>query len=353
MKTSLLLILLTALFSCKNHTETTKPKGDLNYIATALPSELISAELNLTAHLKTQELQTDLKLSNKGNSVVVIRDIEISTPEGLRSLPETGNIDSIILEPGNLLGSGKSKELTLKFHPLNDLKVHQLTGKNGYLKSSYTILMTYSSKQHPEILYQSINAKLTPEDYQNYLKKHKIPATSYSFNTKSDFMQKQKTYFTTLKQIKQPPFVFVSDQEIAVSGVNLRLNSYCVNDTLNAEIFIVNHSDFPIQVHQNKLDFNLTEETNLSRKPGKSEKITPLQKPILDKTVVTLEKISGSPQKKDRIEKGDRVLIHLKKHFKNTGDKAILSFSKAFELSDKIPLFKHDIELIKVDLPSN
>jgi hypothetical protein len=326
-KIPILLILLTTVFACKNNTRIQKTKGDLNYTPTDMQSDQLSVRLNLTANIKTQKLQADLELNNPGKNPITISEIELSTPEGLRSVPATGSIGSVILQPG------ENKTISLKFQPLNDLKEYQLTGRNGHFKSSYNLLITSQMNQSAPPLLTIMMANLVPADYSAYLNKYKIIATSYSFNTKSDFTQKQKAYFTTLKQIKQPPFVFVSDQEIAVSGVNFRLNSYCEHDTLNAQLFIVNHSGFPVKINKDMLDFLYTDKSFSASSKD-----------------IKIVKISGS-QQKDLIDKGDRVLIHFKKYFKNPGNTAILSFNKAFELSDKIPLFKNDIELLKVDIP--
>jgi len=327
LKIPVLLILLTTAFACKNHIGKQKIKGDLNYMSTDTQSDQLSIRLNLTANIKAQELLADLELNNSGKDPITISEIELSTLEGLRSIPKTGSLGAVILQPG------EHKYLTLKFQPLNDLKVYQLTGKNGYFKSSYNLLITSKTTPYASPLLTTVIANSVPADYSAYLHKYKIAATSYSFHTKSDFTQKQKAYFTTLKQIKQPPFVFVSDQEIAVSGVNFRLSSYCEHDTLNAQLFIVNHSEFPVKINRHKLDFLYNDKSFSTN-----------QKEI------KIVKVSGSPQK-DLIDKGDRVLIHFKKYFKNPDNKAILSFNNAFEFSNKLPLFKNNIELVKFNIP--
>ncbi|KIO75834.1 hypothetical protein TH53_18235 [Pedobacter lusitanus] len=325
MRVSLLLILLTTIFSCKNQTETKKVKGDLNYTAANQQSVQLEAALNLTANIRNQALQADLELKNPGNDLLTINDIELSTPEGIRSIPETGNMGSIVLKPG------ENKAISLKFHPLNDLREFQLSGRNGYFKSGYNLLINTKSDQDSSPSMLTIPAKLTEPEYKTYLTKYKIPATSYKFNTKTDFTAKQKLYLSNLKQLKQSPFVFLSDQEIAVSGINIRLSSYCEKDTLNAKLFIVNHADFPVRINPDHLGFGYTGESST------------------DLTNVKVIKISGS-QEKNLIDKGDRVLIHLKKYFKNPDNKAVLSFNRVFEFSNGTPLFKDNVELIKLTL---
>ncbi|MBB6498882.1 hypothetical protein [Pedobacter cryoconitis] len=328
MRLPVLLSLLTILFACGNHPEIKKTKGDLNYISTGLKSEQLDTRLNLTADIKKNELQAELDLTNLNSGPITITGIEIATPEGLRSLPIKGNIDPVVLE------TGKSRLITLKFQPLNDLKTNQLTGKNGYYKPGYQILITFNTDKNPAPILMSLKADLPADQYKSYLEKEKVPAFSYSFKTTSDFSQQQSAYLASLKQFKQAPFVFVSDQEIAAAGVNLRLRSYCAKDTLSADIFIVNHSEFAVHFNQDNLDFISAGEPSAAQPK-----------------IITIEKISGPQQSNDRIEKGERLLIHLKKYFKDPGEQAVLSFHQAFEIGHQIPLYKRDIELVKVILP--
>lgn len=328
MKRIIPLVLLTLLFACKNHPGIKRIKGNLNYTAATMESDQISAGFYLTADFKTQELRADIELSNPGSSALTISEIEIATAEGLRTLPKTGSTGSIVLKPG------ENKTLSLKFQPLNSLKEYQLTGRNGSFKSLYNLVINYKTEDN-KLAVTSMTTTLASAEYKAYLDRYQVKATSYSLNTMSDFTEQQKAYLSGIKQVKQPPFVYVSDQEIALSGVNFRLRSYKGRDTLNAEIFIVNHSGFSVKINKDNLDIIY---------PGESPS-THL------KDAVTVEKISGSKQDLYMIEKGDRVLIRLKKPFKTTSEKATLSFNKAFEFTDHIPLFKNNIELISVHLP--
>ncbi|AMP98818.1 hypothetical protein AY601_1911 [Pedobacter cryoconitis] len=344
MKRLVPLLLFTLLFACKNHSETKRIKGDLNYIPVTMESEQIIAGLYLTADIQTQELRADIDLSNPGSDVLTISEIEIATAAGLRSLPLTGSTGPIVLKPG------ENKSLSLKFQPLNDLKTNQLTGRNGYFKSLYNLVINYKTKDNkpatPKDYSQdqhsgsaptvtSMTTALAPDDYKAYLKKYQVTANSYSFNTSSDFTKKQQAYLSGIKQVKQPPFVYVSAQEIAVSGVNFKLRSYQERDTLNAEIFIVNHSGFPLKINKDNLDISYTDES-----PS-----------VHLNEAITVEKISGSKQDLYTLEKGDRVLIRLKKPFKTKAEKVILSFNKVFEFNNQTPLFNDNIELVKVNLP--
>ncbi len=327
MKIPLLLILLIVLFSCNSHHLSKTNNGDLNYSQTTAQSSNLSAELNLSANIKGQELLAVLQITNTGSKPISIQQIEISTPDGLRSLPENGNIDSLILD------AGKDTVLSVKFTAMNDLKMFRLTGRSGYFKPAYNILISYKESGSNPVSSMSLKAQMPAADYKAYLSKYKASLTSFSFNTKTDFTTKQKRYLETLKQVDQPPFVFVSEQEIAVSGLNFRLKSFCEHDTLNAELFIVNHASFPVKINKDAINFTY---------PGE---------PADSLKSVQVEKISGPQQNMDLLEKGDRVLIHFKKYFKDPGKQIQLSFNKAFILNGLVPLFTDDIELVKISLP--
>src|ERR1700754_1733157 len=90
-------------------------------------------------------------------------------------------------------------------------------------------------------------------DYLDYSEKFKKSITAYSFNTKNGFNEKQKEYLKTLKLDNQVPFVYLSEQEIAISGMNFRFKGYYQQDTLHAEIFVVNHAEFPVKVIRDAL----------------------------------------------------------------------------------------------------
>jgi hypothetical protein len=327
MKLSFLFILSIIIFSCNIHQNKPGIKGGLNYTSASVKSDLLSADLNLSANIKNQELVAGLQLTNPGSKAITIQEIVISTPEGLRSLPD-GDTGPFVLS------AGKDTLASIKFKPVNDLKVYQLTGKQGYFKPEYKISISYKTEDSDNSRIMDLKAQLTQADYKAYSDKYKMPVTSYSFNTKTNFTQKQVKHLQILNPENQLPFVFVSDQEIAVAGLNFRLKSFCEHDSLHAEIFIVNHAGFPVKIIKDSLDFIYSGDTSSYRSNR-----------------IELEKISGAQENKDMMEKGDRVLIHFKKYLKKPGKRMMLSFRHAFVLSGPKPLFNNNIELVKVSLP--
>jgi uncharacterized protein YcfL len=323
------LLILTAflLFSCNRKPKnTTNNPNDLVYQSDDVSSPGLLAHLTLTGEVTKGELNADLKLTSAGDKSIDVQEIVVSTIDGLRSAPEIGNI-------GFTLKPGTDSTLSLKFKPLNDLQLSRVTGMEGVLKPAYTVLVTYKVQNSYTPQTISLKSKAVQRAYFNYTGKYKKTVVGYSFNTKNGFNEKQKKYLETLKQVNQPPFVYLSEQEIAVSGLNFRLKSYYLNDTLYADFFIVNHADFPVKFIPHAFDI-----TNGKTEPGNIK-------------TLTIEKISGAQQDQTMMEKGDRLVVRFKKYLKSPTpgkDTLTLYIKKAFFLTGKKPLFNEDIQLLPV-----
>jgi len=329
MKLPLLFILFTALFYSCNHADkkTKSNANELVYTSNDTTSGTLATALRLSGDMPRLELTAQLKLSNSGSGAIDVQEINIATAEGVRSLPETASAGTFSLK------SGQDTSLLLKFHPINDLKLYQLTGMQGDFKPGYTVLISYKIAGSDSLITLSLRSISEKNEYLDYIKKFKKPITAYSFNTKNGFNEKQKVYLKTLKLGNQVPFVYLSEQEIAISGMNFRFKGYYQQDTLHAEIFVVNHAEFPVKVIRDALD--IVED-------GKSKHNAP---------TINIEKISGNQQDLLMMEKGDRILIRFKKYLKiKTTEKEnlTLQLSRAFMLTGKKALFNQDIQLLPV-----
>jgi hypothetical protein len=324
MKLYLLSILtITFIYGCKNNKKTPNNPNEIIYHGTKISSGVINAEADLEGNITHKELSLQIKLSNPESKHLEIQEIAVSTAEGLHAIPEK-------LSNHFFLNEGKDTSLTLKFNPFNDYKLYQVTGLHSGFKPFYNIKVLYKVAESNKVLTLSLRSAAEKNQYSIYSKKYIKPITGYSFNTKNGFNEKEKKYLETLKQIPQPPFVFLSDQEIAVSGLNFRLKNYYQKDTLHAELSIVNHADFQVKVVTDALDFTS------AHKPGKGEIKT-----------ISIEKVSGKQQNLSMIEKGDRVLIHFKKYMKlNNQENMLFTINKAFLIKGNKPLFNENIQLV-------
>ncbi|HEY2581604.1 MAG TPA: hypothetical protein VGI43_07350 [Mucilaginibacter sp.] len=328
MKLSLLILLPLIVFGCNSNSDLKRTEGYLNYIPVTESSEFLSANLNLSANVKSQELSAEIRLTNHCTKSITIEEVTVFTRGGLRSFPNNGNIKQIGLHPGG------DTLIIVKFNPVNDIKVHQLTGKQGHIKLEYNVSVFFKVQGDEKMSSVDLNAKLTENDYKTYISTNCTPFIGYSFNTETNFAQNEGEYLETLNPGDQP-FAFVTHQELAVTGLNIWMKSLCEHDSLYAELLIVSQANYEIKIVPDSIDFTNKGDNALS---GKSK-------------IVALEKIVGSPENKAVMQKGDKVLIHLKKCFKSPGKKAILSLKEAFLLRESKPLFNDNIGLVKVSVP--
>ena len=327
MKLSLLLILTATLFySCTNNNKKSlNNANELTYNTDNITQGALNVEPALTGDIKQQELNAQLKISNTDSKDLEIQEIAISTIDGSHSLPTSAFTPF-------LLKQGRDTTLTLKFNPFNNYKLYQITGMHGSFKPTYNFSITYKVTGSDSTSTLSLKAVAEKSEYPAYLKKYVKPVIGYSFNTGGGFSENQRKYLETLKQLPQPPFLFLSPQEIAVSGLNFRFKNYYQQDTLHADLFIVNHSNFVVKIIPDAID--ITVDDKLS--PG-------------DVKTVSLEKVSGTQQTLSMLEKGDRVLIHFKKHIKLKApvkELLQLHIAKAFMVKGDKPLFAEDLGLL-------
>jgi len=327
LQVSLLVLLATIAGGCHTGHKHDGAKGDLNYIPASQISEFMSADLYLSGNVKKQELLAELTLSNTGSKPIIITEITVHAEGGLTTFPAAGNIKPVVLP------AGRDTLIVTRFNPVNDIEVYQLTGRQGHFKQQYKVSVLYKLQGGEKIFPVDLAAKLPPDDYQAYVKKNATPFTGYSFNTGTSFGETEADYLETLK-LGVPAFAFVAHHEIALTGLNIWMTSYCENDSLYAELLVVNRDTYTVKIIPDALDFACKGDTS----PNHSKNIV-------------LEKKLGSQPNKAIMEKDDKVLIHFKKPFKSADKPVIISLKNAFIIHGTKPLFNKDIDLVKNSLP--
>jgi hypothetical protein len=327
LQVSLLVLLATVTCGCNTGQKLKRRKGDLIYSPVSQKTEHLSLDLDLSAIIKKQELIAELRLNNTGPKSIIITEITVCAEGGLTSFPATGNIKPVILPPG------RDTVLTVKFNPVNDIKVYELTGRQGRFKPGYKVAVLYKLQGAERIFSANLNTHLPPDDYSAYANKDTTPFIGYSFNTATNFADTESDYLGKLT-LKDPVFAFVAHHEIALTGLNIWMTSYCEKDSLYAELLLVNHDVYTIKIIPDSLDF-IYQGDNSTRQSKK----------------IVLEKKSGLQQNKAEMEKDDKLLIHFKKPFKSTGKPVIITLKNAFIINGAKALFNTDIELVKVHLP--
>lgn len=316
-------ISLLFITGCIHHEKKYVKANELAYATEDFKNSQIKIESVVNADVSKQQIKASLKIDNNGAGILNISEVSIVSPDGVRSLPVKGFMPFILTKADTTL--------TLIFEPINDLKTFQVTGLKGYLKSSYSLSISFhpqdgTDTQQPAI----IKVKADTSDYQRLLKNKIKPLIAYSFNTKTNFNQNQMNYLKTLKQVHQPPFVFLSAQEIAASGLNFRLKNHYIDDTLFVDLFLVNHSDFRLKI--DTLSFDITPSPSLQQ----------------HQKTISIERISGAGANPGMVEKGDRVMIHFKKYLtlaKKNSEQLIIHLKNVFMITPKHSLFNEDADL--------
>lgn len=317
------------LWSCNRPEKNTSHNpNELTYRCHEITKGTLPVTLTLSGDKATGTLTARLKLENAGSKPVDIQDVTISTSEGIRSAPDSGNV-SFSIQPGT------DSTFSLRFHPINDGHLYRIAGMPGNLKPVYNLSITYKTEGDNDLITSVVKSQADKGEYATYCRKYKRPITGYSFDTKVGFNVREKKYLKTLKQGGQQPFVYLSEQEIAVSGLNFRLHGYILKDTLHAELYILNHSEFPMKIIPGA--FDITDDANAAT----------------GTKFIKLEKISGSQQDLSMMEKGDRAVIHFKKpmKIKSLGKERLsLHLQKVFMLTGRKNLFNEDVQLLPVTL---
>ncbi len=325
----LLTILLFLNLSCNIPDQKSKyDSQEIPYKPVSAKSNSLEIKAELSGDIKNQELSTELRLSNTGTEDIFINDVSLSTPDGLRSLPLTEITVPVLVHAGN------PADLTLKFNPYNDISLYDMKDKKGSFKPGYDLTINYTEAGKDNLAKLVFHTSLSDNEYKTYQQQYKKGMMSFVFDRNTDFSQKQKDYLQNFSFIAKPPFIDISEQQIAVCGASFQLKCIQKNDSLHTELFIINHAHFPLTLNKDSLNIFYTTDLN----PARPDKII-------------MEKISGPKQEENIIEKGDRVLIRFNKHL-NYPDKGklMLSLRHAFFLPNNKPLFYNDVSL-KVSLP--
>lgn len=313
-------ILLVLLVSC--HFSNIS-KG-LDYEITPVKSESMLIRAKLQGVNNPQKLELELTISNIAGKNIHINEVVISTEDGLNAAP--ANFDHAVV-----LAAEKDTAISLTFQPINDRVLYKNTDMPGILKPTYNISIVYTVEGKADSRAMDLVAKMPVEAYKKYKRENNLSVSSYGFNTVNQFSAKQKEYLGIQKLPGSTPFVHISDHELAVSGLNFQLKAYQKKDSLYARLVVVNHSEFAVKIDTSKLEFVINDSQDSRGYKN-----------------ISLTKLTGSSIENEILEKGEKILISLRKYNKATADeKLALSFKNAFILSTGKFLFFGDVELVK------
>ena len=318
-----MLFLLITLSQCRQQETSAAMEGMLSYEPTSGESGSLTADAKLNGSVKLQQLALALKISNNGTEDFLIREIVISTPEGLRSSPINVQVQNFVLS------ASADTLVQLIFRPVNDLALYQLTGINGSLKSAYYVLVTYALKDEDDERTLTLALSLPEHEYRaQEAVKNKENILVYSFNTGDDFASRQSAHLSKALN-SNSSFIHVTEQEMLMAGLNIRVKAYKYVDSLYVSLIFINHAEFSLML--DKAAMNLHSD---GMEDGHD--------------IVGLQKITGSTQATAVLQRGERIAVNLKKY---VGDRDaaefFISMQKSVFLEGGTPIFAEDIKLVE------
>ncbi|HEY3406521.1 MAG TPA: hypothetical protein VGK59_24200, partial [Ohtaekwangia sp.] len=210
----LFLFLFVGLVCCKpHHPETT---GSIVFTTTPVQSSSLLVKPTLKCYPGKQHLELDLRMESLTPEKITITEIVLSSTKGLRSLDER-----IAGKTFTIPAKGDTTFL-LTFNPVNDNALFQTTGMPGLIDSVYTLDVFYSVDGKQDVRVVKLMSRMPEEVFLAYRKFYSIPVQIYQCNTENAFGEKQRQFLMTSGIIHKDPFVHVTEQEVAVSGLNFR-----------------------------------------------------------------------------------------------------------------------------------
>jgi hypothetical protein len=217
----------------------------LNYKTKEIHSKYLKTGIDFKGNVSEHTILANITLTNIYSLPVHIYNIELKTDEGLwATSPQDAERYEIL--------PNKDTVLSFSFTPVNNAELFKTTGLRGKLLQHYTMVINFEVDGEK---YQ-LNVENTADKEEYYSKVEVKKDTFYVFTIHNDsqFVNSQKDYEKSMSDLKkESDFVYVSENEIAVSGLNLKFHSYIAKDTLYAEIGAINHSKFDVLLDTNNL----------------------------------------------------------------------------------------------------
>jgi hypothetical protein len=233
-------------------------------------------------------LHLKIEFENLSNKVLVIEEIKLYNLEGVESRVES------ILPSLTSIDKNESKTHELIFQSIEDAKIFEISGEPGAFKNKYRLSITYRDESN---ISQKIPAAFSVDElaFNRYVHDFRSATVYYFLNEDSVFEKNQKIYQTNVLQ--QSGFVKLSENEVAIAGLNFQIKTYQKRDTIFSKIMMVNHADFSVKIQPNNFDV---------LKNGV---------PFKSKTI-KFEKIDSHNSNEFILRKGDRGILYFESPYK-------------------------------------
>jgi hypothetical protein len=298
--------------------------GSILFVTTPVQSPSLLVRPTLRCFAEDQRMELSIALENLDTEKITISEISFNNSNGLNSSVEN------LSHKKWMLPVGSDTTLVTTLRHINDKNLFHTTGLPGLIDSVYNLSVFYTVDGKEGMRIVNLVSKMPTEMFLSYRKKYDDPVQLYIFNTTNGFDEKQKEFLVRNKITKASPFVHITEQEVAVSGLNFRVKCFQVKDSLFTEIFAVNHSDMTVKIDTSKIDVIVE---------GLSKRSTDAN--------ISIEKVTGSKEDINILGKGDRTIIKMRRKVDESPEKLLLSFASSFFLSNGRPLFSDDLQLIR------
>jgi len=316
----LIFFVSACLISCE--TSDRKDASSIAFTTKPVQSQSLLVVPTLKCFPSQQGLELNLTLKNLLAEKITITEIALQNSKGLKSVDER--------IAGNTICVSKNADTTIvqMFQPVNDKQLFQTTGLPGLIDSAYQISVFYSVEGKEGIRVVNLASRMATKTFLLYRELYDVPVHAYHFNMNDGFADKQKRFLQASLIASAPPFVHVTEQEIAISGLNLRMKCYHRKDSLQAEIFMVNHSDMTIRIDTSKMDLIIDA-------PNENQRCR-----------LSIEKVTGSKTEPAILRKGERTMIRMRKYVHDDPKRILFTVSESFFLPTDKLLFSDDLELV-------
>ncbi len=239
------LFFIVALAACKRRETVVLSTDILTYNSTVsvFNNSIHVTEAKLQANLDGKLfLQLNLRNESEDLFIASSTELELETPDGLRSNPLA--MDSVLE-----INPKESLERQFVFKPINSLKFFQMTGLEGDFCQRYTLRVKNG------LFVAKFN--LPDHQFKSYQAARGIEKRLmvFSMNADSSFVGEELNYLNRAIQFDEDHDfrttheVRANDQEILIDGLNMRLLAYQLDDTLVVKMNLVNHSPFAVRIN--------------------------------------------------------------------------------------------------------
>jgi hypothetical protein len=294
------------------------------FLTTPVQSQSLLVKAQLKCYPGEQYLKLNLSLRSFVPENIFVKEIVLSNLNGMNSLAErNGN------KPLSIIAN-KDTTFQLTFNPINDKSLFQVTGLHGSIDSAYNLAVYYAIEGKEGLRVINLVSRMPMEKFLSYKKIYDIPVQIYYLNVSNGFDEKQRKFLTANSiSTETSPFVHITEQELALSGLNFRIKCFHRNDSLHIEMFVVNHSDMTIKIETSKMELLVD---------GLASKMVDAE--------LSNTKVTGSKDEADILRKGDRTIIKMQKYVRETPKSLALVIAESFFLTTGKPLFNDNLELI-------